>query len=384
MTERMQAFALVGRVSEAATVQLASIPSPDQSVWHLGPVPLRAYALCILVGIFVAMWLSNRRWLARGGQYGFITDVAVVAVPMGVLGGRLYHVITTPQPYFGEGGSFWRIFKIWEGGLGIWGAIALGGVGAWIVCRRRGIALPEVADAIAPGLAFAQAIGRLGNWFNQELYGKPTSLPWGLQIDPAHRTPDVANEPTFHPTFLYESLWNVGVGFLVIWADRRWQLTRGRAFALYVAAYTLGRTWIEMLRIDSANQVAGMRLNVWVSLVIFVLAVLYLVVVTRIERGGSAGLLGSSFGGRWAGSSGSSGRGSGRRSQATIGRGAGPRSGRSRTNAGLRSGRDDRHERSWSPGAPAAHPAPPHQSPPPASGPREPGYDQQRWSDPGQ
>ncbi len=262
------------------TVHLASMPSPPQAVWHLGPVPVRAYALCILLGIFVAMWLSNRRWLQRGGQYGFITDVAVVAVPMGLLGGRLYHVITTPGPYFGEHGNFWRIVAVWEGGLGIWGAIALGGVGAWLVCRRRGIPLQDVADVVAPGLAFAQAIGRWGNWFNQELYGRATSLFWGLRIDEAHRPADQPNQATYHPTFLYESVWNVGVGVGVLWAERRWRMDRGRTFALYVAGYTVGRTWIEMLRIDTANTLAGMRINVWVSLTVLTLALLYLVVMT--------------------------------------------------------------------------------------------------------
>lgn len=287
----------------ASSVELASIPSPSQAVWHLGPVPLRAYALCILAGIFLAMWLSNRRWLARGGQYGFITDVAVVAVPMGVLGGRIYHVITTPEPYFGQGGSFWKVFAIWEGGLGIWGAIALGAVGAWIVCRRRGIPLADVADAVAPGLAFAQAIGRWGNWFNQELYGKPTTWFWGLQIDPEHRPAEYADQATFHPTYLYESIWDVGVGVLVLWADRRYRLDRGRAFALYVAGYTLGRTWIEMLRIDTAHHIGGMRVNVWVSLLLLVASTLYLVIMTVMGNRGGAGFSGGGQG-RWGGRSG--------------------------------------------------------------------------------
>ena len=165
-----------------------SIPSPDQSVWHLGPLPLRAYALCILVGIFVAMWVGDRRWVARGGNKGLVYDVAVWAVPFGIIGGRLYHVLTDWPTYFGAGGSGLRgAIAIWEGGLGIWGAIALGTVGAWIGCRRQGVPLPPFTDALAVGVPLAQAIGRLGNWFNQELFGKPTDLPWGLEIDPVHR-----------------------------------------------------------------------------------------------------------------------------------------------------------------------------------------------------
>jgi prolipoprotein diacylglyceryl transferase len=173
-------------------------------------------------------------------------------------------------------------FKIWEGGLGIWGAIALGAVGAWIGCRRRGIPLPAYADAIAPGIAFAQAIGRWGNWFNQELYGKPTDLPWALEITSSS---DGRVPGTYHPTFLYESLWCVGVAFLVIWADRRFRLGHGRAFALYVAAYCTGRAWIEYMRVDDAHHILGLRLNVWTAIFVFLLAVTYLVVSSKKRPG---------------------------------------------------------------------------------------------------
>ncbi|MCU1613588.1 MAG: prolipoprotein diacylglyceryl transferase, partial [Frankiales bacterium] len=227
---------------------LASIPSPAQGVWHLGPLPIRAYALCIIAGIVLASWIGERRWVARGGAPGDALDIAVWAVPFGIVGGRLYHVITTPEPYFGRGGDPVRAFAIWEGGLGIWGAIALGGVGAWIACRRRGIPLRAFADALAPGLLVAQAVGRLGNWFNQELYGAPTTLPWGLRIDSAHRIPGYESVATYHPTFLYELLWNLAAAAVLVWADRRWRLGHGRAFALYVALYCAGRVWIEMLR----------------------------------------------------------------------------------------------------------------------------------------
>jgi prolipoprotein diacylglyceryl transferase len=265
---------------------VASIPSPDQSVWHLGPLPLRAYALCILVGIFVAMWVGDRRWVARGGNPGLVYDVAVWAVPFGIIGGRLYHVLTDWPTYFGAGGSGVRgAVAIWEGGLGIWGAIALGTVGAWIGCRRHGVPLPPFADALAVGVPLAQAIGRLGNWFNQELFGKPTDLPWGLEIDPVHRPEGYEQFATFHPTFLYEALWLVGVAGLVAWADRRWNLGHGRAFALYVAAYCVGRLGMELLRIDPATQLGGIRINVFTSVVVGVGAVVYFVISARTRPG---------------------------------------------------------------------------------------------------
>ena len=263
---------------------LAAIPSPTQGVWELGPVPLRAYALCIVAGIVAAVWLTEKRWVARGGAPGEVLDIATWAVPFGIVGGRLYHVISSPRPYFGEGGDPLRAFAIWEGGLGIWGAIALGGVGAWIACRRRGIPLPAFADAVAPGLLVAQAIGRLGNWFNNELYGGPTDLPWALTIyewSGGRAVVDSAGEPvvlgTFHPTFLYELLWNLAAAGLVIWADRRFRLGHGRAFALYVAAYCAGRLWVELLRTDPAETFFGVRLNVFTAVVVGLLAVAYFV-----------------------------------------------------------------------------------------------------------
>ncbi|MFE0647775.1 prolipoprotein diacylglyceryl transferase [Streptomyces sp. NPDC059534] len=262
-------------------MDLAYIPSPSTGVINLGPIPLRGYAFCIIIGVFVAVWYGNKRWIARGGTAGTVADIAVWAVPFGLVGGRLYHVITDYQLYFSEGENWVDAFKIWEGGLGIWGAIALGAVGAWIGCRRRGIPLPAYADAIAPGIAFAQAIGRWGNWFNQELYGRPTDLPWALKItEGANREAGL-----YHPTFLYESLWCVGVGFLVIWADRRFKLGHGRAFAVYVAAYCAGRVWTEYLRVDEAHHVLGLRLNVWTAIIVFVLAVVYIVVSSRLRPG---------------------------------------------------------------------------------------------------
>ncbi|MFJ8646695.1 prolipoprotein diacylglyceryl transferase [Streptomyces sp. NPDC093546] len=262
-------------------MDLAYIPSPSTGVIHLGPLPLRGYAFCIIIGVFVAVWYGNRRWLARGGRAGTVADIAVWAVPFGLVGGRLYHVITDYQLYFSEGEDWVDAFKIWEGGLGIWGAIALGALGAWIGCRRRGIPLPAYADAIAPGIAFAQAIGRWGNWFNQELYGKPTDLPWALEISEG-----VNREAgLYHPTFLYESLWCVGVALLVIWADHRFTLGHGRAFALYVAAYCAGRGWIEYMRVDEAHHILGLRLNVWTAIAVFLAAVAYIVISARVRPG---------------------------------------------------------------------------------------------------
>lgn len=264
-------------------MDLAYIPSPSSGVIYLGPIPLRGYAFCIIIGVFVAVWLGGRRWVARGGRVGTVADIAVWAVPFGLVGGRLYHVITDYELYFTDGRDWVDAFKIWEGGLGIWGAIAMGALGAWIGCRRRGIPLPAWADAVAPGIAFAQAIGRWGNWFNQELYGKKTDLPWALKIDADPAIGRVAG--TYHPTFLYESLWCVGVALLVIWADRRFKLGHGRAFALYVAAYTVGRFWWEALRVDTAHHVLGMRLNQWTAIVVFLAAVVYLVISAKKAPG---------------------------------------------------------------------------------------------------
>jgi prolipoprotein diacylglyceryl transferase len=264
----------------------SSLPSPSQGVWFLGPIPVRAYALFIIAGILVAVWLGNRRYVARGGRPSTITDIAIWAVPFGIVGGRLYHVLSDWQLYFGaEGAGFLAALRIWDGGLGIWGAVTLGGLGAWIATRRMGIPLPPVADAIAPGIALAQAIGRWGNYFNQELFGSPTTLPWGLQIDVIYRPEGFAEYETFHPTFLYESLWMVGVALILIWADRRFTLGHGRVFALYVALYCAGRLWIELLRIDTANQILGLRLNVWTAMLVGIGAILYLVISARMRPG---------------------------------------------------------------------------------------------------
>jgi prolipoprotein diacylglyceryl transferase len=275
---------------------LAFLPSPTTAQLKLGPFPIRFYALCIIAGIALAAWLGERRWRARGGEPHVITDIAIWAVPFGLVGGRLYHVITDYELYFTAGKDWVRSFYIWDGGLGIWGAIALGGLGAWIGARRRGVKLPAVADALAPGIVLAQAVGRWGNWFNNELYGDPTNKPWGLTI---HCMDDTTRTATpcsgipgtttiaghFQPTFLYESIWCVLVAVVIIWADRRFKLGHGRVFALYVLGYTIGRGWIEHLRSDYAHHIAGLRLNDWTAIIVGVAALLALIISARRHPG---------------------------------------------------------------------------------------------------
>jgi prolipoprotein diacylglyceryl transferase len=262
------------------TPALAYLPSPDRGVWHLGPVPVRAYAVCILLGVVLAVVVGDRRFRARGGRPGVVADVATIAVPFGIVGARLYHVVTSPAAYLDDPVS---ALYVWQGGLGIPGGIAGGVLAGWIVCRRRGIAPGAFADSIAPGVALAQAVGRLGNWFNQELFGRPTTLPWGLEIDPDN--PDaVAGAEAYHPTFAYEALWNVGVAAVVVWADRRFRLGHGRAFVLYLGLYALGRLWVEGLRIDDAASFLGLRLNQYTALAVLLFAVAYLVLRRRSGR----------------------------------------------------------------------------------------------------
>jgi prolipoprotein diacylglyceryl transferase len=282
---------------------LATIPSPTQGVWHIAGLPLRAYAMCIILGIVAAVAVTEYRLRQRGAPRWLTLDVAIYAVPAGIVGARLYHVITTPSPYFGAGGNPVAAFYIWNGGLGIWGGVAGGALGAWYATRKAGIPLTTFADALAPGMPLAQAIGRWGNYFNNELYGGHTSLPWGLVVNQwnssagqALRGPDgaplIMPGGPFHPTFLYESVWDVGVAVLVYLVDRKFKLGRGRAFALYVAAYTAGRFWVESLRIDTAVHILGLRLNDWTSLIVFAAAVVYFIRVKgpqehlRIEADG--------------------------------------------------------------------------------------------------
>ncbi|MFK3982170.1 prolipoprotein diacylglyceryl transferase [Micromonospora sp. NPDC050397] len=270
----------------ASVSPLAALPSPSTAVWEVGPLPIRAYALCIVLGIVVAAVVAEYRLRARGVAPWAILDIAVWAVPFGIVGARIYHVITSPQAYFGSDGDPIKALYIWEGGLGIWGAVAGGAVGAWLAARQLGIPLTVVADALAPGLPLAQAVGRFGNWFNNELFGGRTTLPWGLEIhrmdsgNPGHALLDENGNPIvepglYHPTFAYEALWNVGVALLVYLVDRKFKLGRGRAFALYVMGYTVGRFWIELLRTDQANEILGVRLNVWTAVVVFLGALIF-------------------------------------------------------------------------------------------------------------
>jgi prolipoprotein diacylglyceryl transferase len=269
-------------------------PSPPQGVWHLGPLPIRAYALFIITGIVVALIIGDRRWEARGGQRGVIYDVALWVVPFGLIGGRLYHLATDWRTYWGPGGAgLGAAVRIWDGGLGIWGAVALGLVGGWISCRRHGIPLPAFADAVAPGIILAQAIGRLGNYFNQELYGRETTQPWGLEIfyrrDPSgyvdpHSLDGVSTGQlavVVQPTFLYELIWNVLVFVVLIYIDKRFQIGHGRLFATYVAGYCIGRFWVELLRDDTATHIAGIRINSFTSTFVFIGAVVYIMVAPK-------------------------------------------------------------------------------------------------------
>lgn len=236
---------------------ILSIPSPPINGFNLGPVTIRFYALCLIAGIFAAWAIGSRRWRARGGRPETFETAILWAIPIGIIGARLYHVLTHLGDYFGPGINPWSVFFIWEGGIAIYGAIGFGALGAWLACRRMGARFAALADALAPGIAVGQAIGRFGNWFNQELYGQPTDLPWGLEIDPAHRAPGFEQYATFHPTFAYEALWDIGVAGILLWADRRFTLGRGKVFALYLALYASGRFFTEGIRLDYSYDTFG-------------------------------------------------------------------------------------------------------------------------------
>jgi prolipoprotein diacylglyceryl transferase len=254
----------------AVSAVLASIPSPSRSTVSLGPLTVHMYGLMLLLAIAACVWLTGVRWRRLGGDWDLVFRCAVWGVGAGVVGARLYHVVTSwdevPDPK-------WKgVFEVWEGGLGVWGGILFGVLmGCWIV-RRSGASVVEMMDAVAPGLLLAQGIGRIGNWWNQELFGGPTSLPWGLEIDPIHRPASFISAATFHPTFLYELCWDVAGVALLLWIDRRFRLRRPALFMLYVAWYTFGRTFEETLRVDPSHHVLGMRLNFWVSLAVCVAA----------------------------------------------------------------------------------------------------------------
>ena len=263
-------------------VLLAGIPSPSQGVWYLGPIPLRAYGIIIVIGMIVAVWYTAKRYRARGGDGDVMYEVALWAIPFGIVGARIYHVISSPAAYFGPGGDPVKALYIWEGGLGIWGGVALGALGAWIAVARAGQRFGPLTDSIAPSLLIAQAIGRWGNYFNQELFGAETTLPWGLQIDDAHIPAGFDSGTLFHPTFLYECLWNLAIAAIIIAWDKRHTFYSGQVFALYLMGYTSGRAWIEYLRIDDAQMILGLRLNVWTSILVFLGGVALFVIAGRI------------------------------------------------------------------------------------------------------
>lgn len=284
-------------VSQLALAVPASIPSPPSefSKFSVGPLTIHAYALCILLGILIALWLTNKRMQARGGNSDMLWDIAIWAIPFGIIGGRLYHVlITDPMYYFGLGDqqAHWaEIPQLWLGGLGIMGAVSLGALGAWIGCRRAGVRLSAFADAAAPGLLIAQGIGRWGNWFNQELFGSPTTLPWGLEIDPnSYNFPaGLPAETLFHPTFLYESLWNVLGALVLIGLDRKFKLRRGALFCCYMIWYGVGRTFTESLRLDPAEIIhigpVGLRVHQWLAIALVIAGAIALSFVLAKLRG---------------------------------------------------------------------------------------------------
>lgn len=260
-------------MSGVATV-IASIPAPSIRDITLGPLEIRLYALCLLSGVFVAAWLTMRRWRARGGDPDLVFEVTLWSVLAGLVGGRLYHVVTSWDQL---GDEWYAPIAIWEGGLGIWGGVLFGVLAGAYVTHRRGASVLEMMDAAAPGILIAQGIGRLGNYFNQELFGGPTDLPWALEVDPARRPDAYALSETFHPTFLYEMLWNFAGAALIIWAGRRFRIRPPGVFCLYVAVYSLGRIFWEQLRVDPSNEFLGQRINFYVALALFLGALGYFV-----------------------------------------------------------------------------------------------------------
>ncbi|UNK72489.1 prolipoprotein diacylglyceryl transferase [Microbacterium sp. H1-D42] len=271
----------------------ASIPSPPVSSFPLGPLTIHFYALCIIAGIIAAVLLTNYRLTKRGAEKWVVIDIAIIAVPLGIIGARIFHVLTHPDFYFGPGKNTWNPFEpgsvwaIWEGGIAIFGALIGGAVGAWLGCKWTGIRFWTFADALAPGLLLAQAMGRFGNWFNHELFGLPTDLPWGLEIESTNPAfpPGLAEGTLFHPTFLYEVLWN-GLGVIVLlWAGSKLRLQWGKLFALYLIWYSAGRIVWESIRIDPSEIILGLRSNVWAAIIGVIVGLVIFVVQTRRHTG---------------------------------------------------------------------------------------------------
>jgi len=249
-----------------APLVLASIPSPSSGLLHLGPLTIHMYGLMILLGIVGAIVLTGYRWTRRGGNLDLVYRAAVWGVAAGLVGARIYHDVTSwnevPK-------TWWGPFAVWQGGLGIWGGVAFGVLAGAVAVRRAGASVTLMMDCVAPGLLLAQAIGRWGNYWNQELFGRPTSLPWGLEIDPSHRPANYLNYATFHPTFLYESLWDLTGVTMLLLVGRRVRIRPPALFCLYVAWYTFGRTFEELMRVDPSHHFLGERINFWVSLTVF-------------------------------------------------------------------------------------------------------------------
>ena len=262
---------------------VAFLPSPARGVWQLGPVPFRAYALCAIAGIVVALWLTDRRYRRMGGPRGMVWDVATFAVPAGIIGARAYTVLTSYRAYFGPGRDWVAVLRIWDGGLGVAGAAAAAALAAWVYCRRYRYSLAPIALAAAPALPVAQAIAVWGNWFNQRMYGKPTTLPFAVVIGPARRANGYESFSTFQPVFLYESVWDLLIAVAVAYAIRRFLLTGDRAFALCAGLYAAGRLTAEIIRIDYSPRLAGARLTELGMLLVIVGAAAYLC-FTRARR----------------------------------------------------------------------------------------------------
>ena len=260
------------------TALLAAIPSPSTNVIHLGPFTVHVYGLCYAVAVIAAVAITRRRWAAHGGDPDLVSDVALWGFPAGIVGGRLYYLATTPGDSFDH---WWGPFAVWHGGLGIWGGIALGTiVGIWRL-RRAGVDVPRFLDAAAPALLVAQAIGRIGNYFNQELFGRPSGLPWAIEIDPAHRPARYADQATFHPTFLYELVWNLLLAAALVWLGHNRRIRPPGLFALYVGGYCAFRIVDELLRVDPAAHVLGVRWNLLLAVAGTVIGLAWFVATVR-------------------------------------------------------------------------------------------------------
>jgi prolipoprotein diacylglyceryl transferase len=265
---------------------LLSIPSPDTGIVHVGPLAIRMYGLMLLLGIAACIWLTGVRWVRQGGDWDLVFRVAVWGVGFGIVGARLYHDVTSWNEVQAID-TWWAPFAVWKGGLGVWGGILFGCLAGAVVIRKAGQSVRLFADAVAPGLLVAQGIGRWGNWFNQELYGKPTNLPWGLEINEQHRPPQYAASDTFHPTFLYEFIYDLALAGVLIWIGSRFRIKPPALFSLYVSVYCFGRIFEELIRVDPSHRFLGERINFWVAIVMLVGSAAFFVWWQFFRRGGA-------------------------------------------------------------------------------------------------